>query len=80
MKSDAPYPDRLSKEMPVGWRPGQPLVQEETMENQLEEIQSSAASAQVREEQKAEVKEEQKAEVKSEQEAGVDGPPKAKRV
>ena len=72
VQSDAPYFDRLSKEMPVVWRPGQPLVQEETMENQLAEIQESAASAQVKEEQTAEVKEEQ--------EAGVGSPPQAKRV
>ena len=27
VKSDAPFLDRISKEMPQGWRPGQPLVQ-----------------------------------------------------
>ena len=45
--------NQLSREMLVGWRPAQPLVQEETIENQLEEIQSSAASAQVKEKQEA---------------------------
>ena len=40
--------NQFSEEMPVGWRPGQPLVQEETVENQLEDIQSFAASAQVK--------------------------------
>ena len=77
VKSDAPYLNQLSKEMPVRMaRPGQPLVQEETVENQLEDIQSSAASAQVKDKQEAETKGEQKASVTSEQEAGVDKPPK----
>ena len=72
--------NQLSKEMPVGWWPGQPVVQEETARNQLEEIQSSAASSQVKDKQEAEIKGEQKANVTSEQEAGVDKPHHAKRL
>ena len=36
--ADEPHLDRLCKEMPAGWRPGQPIREERLVERQLEDV------------------------------------------